>query len=823
MRYITDRTKLSIALAAISEQKFNALCIGATALLLSVAPAYTAEPDVGRKSSALLEEVIITAQKRSQSIQDVGIAVTAFSGDQLKDFGFTESVDIARMTPNVAVSGSYAGQMSQFTIRGVTQNDFNDHVESVIAVYIDEGYVAMQQGQTFSMFDVDRVEVMKGPQGTLFGRNATGGLVHFVTKRPTEDFEGYLEGTYGAYNEVKIEGAVSGPLTDSVRGRLSALYNSYDGYLDNKYPNETFVPVEFEADLNSGTLPGTGDDLGGVDSSWAVRGQLIFDIDDSASLLLSAFGGKSTASIGPYQNTPSQAVLNADGVQINTVYPDPSSSTYNCETIQSGACVNGAFDHDGDATRPVPGGDFFGYIDPDGSDFKTSSDYTFDDFNENETYGLTANLSIDFESFTFTSITDYKGYEKIFGLDLEAGPVNQFFWIGTAEADTITQEFRLNGDSENLSWVAGVYYLNIDNESASGFGALPDSAYPFSAWDQPRVVEMETTSYSLFGQVEYALSDQVSLIAGLRGTREEKDYEHAVIFAWPTTNGDPKDWDYAPSVTAPGFEAFFRLPYKKETRENLWTGKLQLDYRPNQDWLIYAGISQGVKAGSFNAGDPGIPEAQLPYDKEVLVSYEVGFKSTLNDNNIRFNGAAYYYDYSDYQASRWTGVGNLIINADASIWGLEAELMAAVTDNLDVMLAVGYQENTVEDVPIGDTIKDVETTFAPNLTASAMAKYHFPAEVFGGEASLQLDVSHQSEVWHNLSNFDATQLDAYTIGNVRLSWLNADGDLRLDAFVKNVTDEVYDSIGFDLSQVCGCNLQAQGKPRWWGVSLKKEF
>lgn len=811
--------KLSAGLSAVKAQKNGILCTGAAVLLFNTVSAHAADTDSARRTGSLVEEVVVTAQKRSQSIQDVGIAITAFSGDQLKNFGFTDSVDLAKMTPNVAVSGSYAGQMSQFTIRGVTQNDFNDHVESVIAVYIDEAYVAMQQGQTFSMFDIDRVEVLKGPQGTLFGRNATGGLVHFVTKRPTDEFEGYADVSYGSYDEIRFESAVGGPITDAVSGRLSMLYNSHDGYLKNKYPNETFVPAAFEADLNSATLSGTGDDLGGVDSSWAVRGQLNFEVSGSTSLLLSAFGGKTTASIGPYQQIPSISIFDATGQQINTIYP---SATEVCEAIQIGTgCINGPFDNNpADVERPVPGADFFGYRDPDGSDFKTSSDYAFDDFNEYETKGITANLSVEFDSFTFTSITDYKDFDKFFGLDLEAAPVNQFFWIGEADEQTITQEFRLNGSTESLTWVAGIYYLDIDNESVHGFGALPDSAYFFPAWDQPRIVNMETQSYSLFGQVEFALTDTLSLTAGIRGTKEEKDFEHEVVFVFPTTGGDPKDWDYDPAAPFPGF---FRPLYKEDSSEDLWTWKLQLDYRPNEDWLVYAGINQGVKAGSFNAGDPSILESQLPYDKEVLLSYEVGFKSTLNDGNMRFNGAAYYYDYSDYQASRWTGVANVIVNADATIWGAELELMASVTENLEVLLAAGYQENTIEDVPIAGGFRDVESTFAPNFTASAMAKYHFPQEVFGGGVSLQVDVNHQSEVWHNLSNFDATQLDSYTLGNVRLSWLNADGDLRIDLFGKNIGDVVYDSIGFDLSQVCGCNLQAQGKPRWWGVSLRKDF
>ncbi|MEQ8262115.1 TonB-dependent receptor [Pseudohaliea sp.] len=794
------------------------LLVTAVAMSVTLPQVAAAQEGQATRSSGMLEEVTVTAQKRSQSIQDVGIAISAFSGDQLKDFGFNDSIDIAKMTPNVAVSGSYAGQMSQFTIRGVTQNDFNDHVESVIAVYIDEGYVAMQQGQTFSMFDVDRVEVLKGPQGTLFGRNATGGLVHFLSKRPTEEFEAFLDLSYGSYDETRIEGAVSGALGDGVRGRLSGLYHSFDGFLDNVYPNETFVPPEFQDALNSVTLPGAGDDLAGQ-TSWALRGHLEFDVTDRGTLLLTAVGAETEGSIGPYQQVPSMSVFNAAGDQVNTVYPGPDET---CEALVLGVgCANGTFDNDPeDVTRPVPGRDFFGYLDPDGSDFTTSSDYAFDDFNTYETYGLTVNFTYDFDAFTLTSITDYKDFDKKFGLDLEAAPVNQFFWIGEAETESFTQELRLDGVNGPLTWVAGAYFLGIDNESVHGIGALPDSAFHIPSWDQPRVAAMETRSYSLFGQVEYELSPQWSVIAGLRGTKEEKDYDFEVLFVFPNDDGDPLAWDYEPAIPFPGFS---RDLYQDSIDEDLWTWKMQLEYRPTDDLLVYGGISQGVKASSFNAGAATLLDEEIPYDEETLISYELGMKSTWLGGKVRFNAAAFYYDYEDYQASRWTGIANQIVNADATIMGAEFDLTASVTSNFDVMIAAGYQDNEVEDVPFDNRTEDVETTFAPEWTASAMAKYYFPMRVADGELSLQVDVSYQDEVWHNLTNYDATTLDSWTVWNARLSWLNAEGDLRIDVFGRNITDEVYDVIGFDLSQVCGCNLQAQGRPEWWGVSLRKDF
>ena len=177
-------------------------------------------------AQGVLEEVIVTAQKREENLQDVGIAITAFTGEQLRAFGVVKSFDVAAFTPGVHISGNLAGQNTQFSIRGVTQNDFNDVIESPNAVYLDEGYIAVAQAQTFAIFDIDRVEILKGPQGTLFGRNATGGLIHFISRQPDfEKVEGYADATFGIFDsptdttQGRLEAAIGGPPREVDRRR----------------------------------------------------------------------------------------------------------------------------------------------------------------------------------------------------------------------------------------------------------------------------------------------------------------------------------------------------------------------------------------------------------------------------------------------------------------------------------------------------------------------------------------------------------------------------------------------------------------------------
>ncbi|MCR8922641.1 TonB-dependent receptor [Dasania sp. GY-MA-18] len=794
--------------------------IGKSSLLAGIAVvginSHMVSAEEGRSSgSFLLEEVRVTAQKREESAQDVGIAISSFSGDQLRKLGVDDSTDVAAFTPGVSLSGSFAGQQKQYSIRGVTQNDFNDHVESPNAVYIDEGYVAFQQGSIFATFDVARVEVLKGPQGTLFGRNATGGLVHFISNKPTEEFEGYLDIKVGDYNERRLEAAVSGPMTNSILYRVSGFVSKHDGYLENDYPNKTYVKDtnnSAPALSNGPGLAGAGDDLGG-DKSWAIRTQLAIDIDDRSNLLLSGFYSESDQSTGPYQSTPTIAELDANGNTLNTYRISPTETR---EAFGPGGVpVDIFFDGDNDATRPA-GRDAYGYLDPDGNDFKTSSDFAFDDVNTYETFGGTVNYSVELnDGMTFTSITDFKNHEKFTTLDLEAGPQNQFTWFGEADIDSVTQEFRLSGEANNMRWVTGFYYLDIDALSIAGFSALTTSSSGFPAnFDNPRVSDLKTTSYSLFGQIEFDISDSLKLVTGIRNTEESKDY----VFDWYFgSNNDPLAWDI------PSGDGIVHI--EDDGDENLWTGKIQLDWQVADNVLVYTGFNRGVKAGSFNSGDQTLTLDTVSYDKEVLHAYEIGFKSDLMDGKVRFNGAVYYYDYQDYQAARWTGLGNIITNNDSTVTGAEFELNTSPIENVDIMLTAAYIDANVEDLDLigdGSILIDVKPTFSPDTTVSAFVRYTFP-EVIDGDLALQVSSSYQSSVFSNLSNFDSTKFDSWIVTNIRASWEGHDGVWALDLFVDNVFDERYNVIGFDLSTVCGCSEEAQGKPRWAGASVRYNF
>ena len=773
-------------------------------------------------AQSLMEEIVVVAQKREQNIQDVGIAITALSGEQLDALGLVNSSDLALMTPGVHVGGNLAGQNLQFTVRGVAQNDFNDQTESPVAVYIDDTYVAMAQGQRFAMFDLERVEILKGPQGTLFGRNATGGLAHFVSRKPTDEIEGYFEVSAGDYDRYQIETAVGGPLSDVVRGRLSLFYRDQDGYLDNSY--DPAAPVSFNPSAIA-LSEGAGDDFGGTEHT-GIRLQLEFDLNDDLMLSLAGNYAESELATSPYQSEATAAVLDAQGRQRNAIF-QPADSTAQGFVFEDGSPImSGIF---GPFPRPLPGSDATGYIDQDGNGLDyTSGDFSFDDLNSMETLGFTVRFDWQISEVELVSITDYKDYEKFMGMDVDSAPMNQLSVWFDAKVDQISQEFRLTGGTENMKWVTGAYYLNVEYDNNIGFKALDNSPLLLPPGtlpaDYPSHVDQETTNYSVFGQIDYDINEKWLLTAGLRVMGEEKDYAYDLQVRQLTSAND-----YADGILFGNFSDVVGLPWSTrfddDTSKTLWAAKLQLDYRPSEDVLIYAGLNRGVKAGGYNSpidfgGAQADPGYQYEYDEEILYAYEIGFKSTLNDGLMRLNGSLYYYDYQDYQGFVFAGVSGNVVNYDSSVVGAELELIASPVEGLDIILSGAYIDAEVEDVEVAPGIfSDTEPSYVPPVQLSGLVRYAFPFA--GGEMALQANASYTDSAFYTLRNYDSHEMDDYTLVNVRISY-SAD-EWEFAAFVHNLTDEENEIMGFDISLFCGCSEIAVGEPRWWGVSARRNF
>ena len=746
-----------------------------------------------------LEEIVVTAQKREQNINDVGVAVTAFSGEQMNALGIESSTELIAFTPGVSLAGDIGGQRAIFNIRGVVQNDYADHAEAPVAVYIDDSYLASTQAQTFGLFDVERIEILKGPQGTLFGRNATGGLVNTITTKPTHEFEGYGEVTAARFDQYRFEGALSGPLSDRLRARVAVLSNLQGEILKNVY-------VDGAAPDTRPGSPGGGEDTYNDDTQ-AVRAHIEYDFSENSVLLLSANWADTTKSEGPYQAINTTEILNADGSVIDVIYA--ADDPMNCDQIQLGRCVDAVLDAGTSPYRPVPGGDFNGNIDPDGSGRRIDRDFAFDDQNRIESHGITGTLDLEFGGIEFISITDYKYFNRIIGLDPDVSASPEVIFQSDGEIEQVSQELRISGLNDSMNWVAGLYYLGIDTEFTQGLAGSAESVVVGPSLEFNTITSMETDSYSVFGQVDYSLAPTLVAVAGIRYIREEKSLSGDI--------GMYRNLDDRVLETHTRMAELESADL--DNNQDLWSAKIQIEYTPGEDSLYYIGLNRGVKAGSFSAPLLGGLDT---YQPEILLACEAGAKLTLADGRVQLNASAFYYDYTDYQSFSWVNNVSAVTNEDAEFTGIELELFITPADSLDIMFGGSWTDAEVKGLEVAPGLaRNTRPAFTPEFQASGFVRYNRDTGL--GNVAAQLNGSFRSEVFHNARNFTAHEIEDHTVIDILLTWSDPGYEWTVTGFIDNLLDSDHGLIGFDVSGYTGNTQISYARPRTYGLTIRRDF
>lgn len=765
----------------------------------------------GPLQAQVLEEVIVTAQKREQNIQDVGIAITAFSGEQMRQLGYANAQQITALAPGVHTVQPNGEANYALAIRGAANSDFVANQESPVSLYVDEIYISQMSGAGFMLFDMERVEILRGPQGTLYGRNATGGLAHFVTNKPQQEFGGYGQVTVGEHNQVKTQGAITGGLTDAMSGRLSFSTHHNSGYIKNR--------------LDPGNNLNNANDYAG-------RAQLLFEPSEDFSLLLNARYSLQEIRTGFFENVSSSLDAAGNGVKEKN----------RCDMYRN----------------------FNSYCDDDGDNF--AGDYDKLGHNDLETYGVSGTLKWDLGEQLLTVIMDRQSVKRDYIEDSDASPFPDFNFFLNTDAQQWSTEIRLNGETGKAKWVAGFYYLNIDIADANGaeipglgadpsgaggnpvgtqnfinFGFSPDNAAlaaglfgvadgAYIGLDNP--YEQEKDSWSLFGQVEYELSDQFTLIGGFRWIDEKVNFNYVSnVVTFPRDGSVERNGNPNVLVTVGEFLGLSRGTYDGEYKEGLWSAKVELDWRPNDDLLGYASWNRGVKGGGYNAplnpiailvGPEEISfdlddfDAQFQFPEEELNAFEVGFKSSLMGGLARLNVSGYYNDYKDFQAFTIVGLATNVVSApDAESLGFEAELFLTPGEGLDLAFGVAYSDM---DVTLADGAKTTSIQ-SPKWNFNALARYSWP--VMNGSMAVQGDIHYRSKHYHALTRADAVSQDGYHLANVRLSWMSDKWEVAL--FAENVTDEEYVVQSFDIAALLGWIEEYYGRPRWVGGSVSYRF
>ena len=728
----------------------------------------------GYASSATLEEVIVTAQKRAQNLNDVSISVTAATAQDISDMRIETALDIAKLAPNVDIKSTLAGLNPAITVRGVGLNDFNVNNNPSVGVYVDEVFLTSPAMLSFMMFDVERVEVLKGPQGTLYGRNTNGGAINIVSVKPTSETEGYIRLGAGNYDSREIEAAMGGSLSDTVSGRLSVRLDDRDGQHTWNQGNHTF---------------------GDVDST-AVRGQLAYDNGGDFTANLSISIGDQTGTTIP-------------GTAFGTL--DANFGTCTSSQIMAQQCT----DYDG---------------------FKRTSSDPYQHDTDAATVALSKTLDVessavvltanwDLGDMALTSVTGATELDRVWA-EVSVDHTPSITPYGTIEKDEeisqVSQELRLSGGDDSFSWMLGAFYSSDEVETdnyieLTEVSAINDPDLGLGGLDLAWGYLQETESMAVYGNTELALGDKLTLVAGLRYSDETREFKNAgtylafddaLLDADATFFGEDFDGVLTPFTSQ-----------DDEISENRVSGKLGLDYRANDDVLIYGSVSTGFKSGGY-FGDFTFDSSELaPFGIEEVTAIEAGFKATMAGGSLQLNGAIFNYDYEGIQTVIATDAGTFpLTNADeATINGAELDLNWAPTESLDMRLAVGLLDHELEDARLGSSMPN-----AADVQATGLVRYRFMASETL-QVELQTDFKYTDEAYREAYNDPMLKTDSYTLWNGRVAISNPSESWVLSLWGNNLTDEIYYPQGFDLQALNGTYMKFLGAQRTVGVNLHYSF
>ena len=741
----------------------------------------------------VLEEVLVTATKRSTSLQDVGVAVSAFSGEDLERLGITSSEEVLLRVPNLEIQANAGSTNANIFLRGVGSTGMSFNLQSGVGIYADEVVLNSPVVNILQVYDLERVEVLRGPQNTLYGRNTTGGAVNFISRKPIVGGEtnGYISGSYGLFNEVNLEGAVGASMGEKAAFRFSVQSQTRDG-------------------IRTNLLTGNDD----VDrDKFATRLQLAFEPSERVSVSLKAHVERVRSGNLRFKLAGSF---------------DPNDPTQPCATpYQLGACADAS-----------------GFVDT--ADPLEFSSNMVDPENDVDAFGVSAQINIDFENFTLTSITAYEENEAALSEDSDASPAHEFhFWIDS-EAEQFSQELRLaSNDDADFRWIVGAYGFWEDKEGNTG----PTFGTPMGTMVVRSGAQFDNTSYSAYADLEYEVSEKFALKGGLRFGSDNIKGSSVAVFAFesalggldfttPSLSGAPVPTIADILSTNPGIAAItVGGPDNpddaiNDTTFNEWGGELGVEYRPNDDVLVYAQWSRGFKAGSF----PNAPMAIMtglgdtPIEPEIVNVYELGVKSEFADGRALLNAAIFYNDYQDQQIAEGIpleggGTEFRVLNVDSEIFGLEVDFDWLLAKGTFINFSLGYLDTKITKGPendpafAGTPIEGNKLPQSPKLSGSA--EFRKDWQLTGGATvGIGINGRYSGERVFDLTNDRGN--GSYIVMNAQAYYeFGSDNDFRVTLWGKNINNELYYNNMFEAT--LGGRSVYLSEPRTYGITLIKKF
>lgn len=736
-----------------------------------------------------LEEITVTARKREESLQDTPIAVSAFSESALEKRNLTNLMEVTSFVPNVTVSSTArggGGPSANVYIRGVGQDDFLFTTDPGVGIYIDGVFHPRTIGGVMDLLDLERVEVLRGPQGTLFGKNTIGGAINVVSAKPTGEAGGRAEVIAGDYKRIDARGSFDFPIvTDKLFAKISFSTKNRDGY-GNRLDFATGKVVD----------KGLGDE-----HQTAARAAIRWLASDDVTVDISADFTTSRQNSAPTVVTlidPSNAFPT---LQWNEVIGVPSGLPYDARFL-----IPNNVD-DSYATGP--------------------NGVSYDG------WGVNGTVEWNLDVVTLKSITAYRGFTARFGRDGDGSPLPIVATDDRQKQHQFSEELQLVGDffDNRLHWQGGVFYFDefgrdlndvrlisgmydafeaLPGPIGSGFGGAGNFLNQFLDLDLDIFNELSSYSIAGFTQGTFDVTERLSVTAGIRYTYEKKKYtlRHQRIasglFIVPLTTVR-NNWD---AVTPMG----------------------SIQYRWSDEVMSYVSVSRGFKSGGFN-GRPTESALVETFDPEFVTSYESGVKSELFERRVRLNLAAFFMNYRDMQINAISfsqNTGTLVLRTDnigsARIKGFEMEFQATPMAGLAIGANAGYlhfQITKLDPSVVGVTINS-KAVRTPKWTTSAYIEYSWPV-ANDGELSIRGDWTYESKSFSDITNTPSIIRQAHSIFNARLTYEMLEGGWEISLFGTNLSNKRFiNSASSDLNSF-GFSEAIYNRPREWGVSVRKNF
>lgn len=791
----------------------------------SILPHTMHADEMDKSKYATFEEITVTATRRNESLQDTGVTVSALSADGLGARSVHNFEDVSSLMPGIHIA-AYQGDSSIY-IRGIGTPAIIAGNDSSTATYVDGVYLSRAAAIGPAFFDIERLEVLRGPQGTLYGRNATGGAVSIITKGPSAELEAQARLIIGNYSRYAAFGAVGGPITDKIRGRLAVQFEDRGGYSTLHRPAgsslEDGQDVEDRNDIS-------------------LRLKLDVDLSDNAVLHLS----------GDYYHADDRAsVFHYASAGYADEVADWTSSREGSQTVPYFM-----FKAPGRATA-AKSRDIFSDI-----------DY----MRKTEIFGLTGKIDWNIDGYTLSLIANYKDTNPSLQneFDMSDAFVNRYqreenHWQWSTEAQISSPQ------DGPLTWIAGGYFFQEKNVITNNiFGdfwepiliqGLTDlqnaGAIPMFPIVIPQTTlccdlhlngEQETKAWAAYLDLTYEVTEKLSLKLGGRYSWEQRDgaqlFELVIL---DPAGGDPAR--FAPNVAlfpgavsdgrdgvTPDPFGFVVAPVNGPSNFSAFTPKFAIDYRVDENILVYASVQKGFKSGGYNIGS----SQRDPFEPESIWSYEAGLKSELADGRLRLNMAAFYYDYTNLQAQDSVGNQPIIRNVGkAKVEGFEIEALALLSDNFQIDGSITYSNAHFTEGELTEPLRPAPLTQAPGsllrnldgliLPRAPKWKINVGAQVTVpagnlGDVVLRADYGWQSKIYYTVFNIDSASEEAYGLLNMRAELFSENGNWSLAAFGKNLTNEVYFTNMILSGTVYGAEfIGSLGAPRTYGVELNLSF